>query len=54
MLHGMNTLISQQKSSELTAAASHLPSALLYTLAAENFLLRDEKENKINEGGRGS
>lgn len=54
MLHGVNTLIRQQKSSELTTAASHLPLVLLYNLAAENFLLRDEKENKINKGGRSS
>jgi len=52
MLHGTNTLVWQQKSSELTTVASHLPPLLLYTLAAENFLLRAKKANKINGGGR--
>lgn len=54
MLYGANAFIWQQKSWEMTTAASHLPPALLYTLAAENFLLRAKKENKINRGGRSS
>lgn len=54
MLHGVNALIWQQKSSELATAASHLSPVLLYTLAAQTFLLKAEKENKINRGGTSS